>query len=79
MIEYGCRDGNQLESWRAILRIAALTVSEKDVELCRNLFKNDSMKTFRLMNHYSSETAQLTLSLDVMYHLIRLDCHVSSD
>jgi hypothetical protein len=44
-------------------------VSPDALAQCENIFPNDETKTFKLMDAYANETAQLTLSLDVIYHL----------
>jgi hypothetical protein len=69
VIEYGCGDGNQLKLAEYPSYIG-FDISPKAVSLCRALFMNDDTKTFKLMEDYSDETAELTLSLDVIYHLI---------
>lgn len=69
IIEFGCGDGNQL-------RIAdypqyiGFDVSEEVIALCNQNFSQDHSKTFKLLSEYDGQTAQLTLSLDVIYHLI---------
>lgn len=72
VIEYGCGDGNQLK-YAKYPSYTGYDISDKSVSACRDLFDNDSSKTFRLMNQYNGELAQLTLSLDVVYHLIEDD------
>lgn len=67
--EYGCGDGNQLKLAEYPSYIG-FDISPKAVSLCRELFKNDITKNFILMEAYNGETAELTLSLDVIYHLI---------
>lgn len=69
IIEYGCGDGNQL-SLSNYPSYTGFDVSPRAVELYRSMFAHDSTKRFRLINEYKGETAQLTLSLDVIYHLI---------
>jgi hypothetical protein len=69
VIEFGCGDGNQLElaeypSYRGF------DVSPVAVERCRARFASDSSKSFGLLSEYAGETADLTLSLDVIYHLV---------
>lgn len=69
VIEYGCGDGNQL----ALLEIPdylGFDVSATALSLCREKFAGDTTKKFRLSAEYSNETADLTLSLDVIYHLV---------
>jgi SAM-dependent methyltransferase len=69
VIEYGCGDGNQL-ALSEYPSYIGFDVSETAVELCRKLFKEDQTKRFSLLEHYSGQVADLTLSLDVIYHLL---------
>jgi SAM-dependent methyltransferase len=72
VIEYGCGDGNQLKLINYPAYIG-FDVSPDAISRCKTLFSNDKTKNFRLMDDYTNETAQLTLSLDVVYHLIEED------
>ena len=72
IIEYGCGDGNQLR-FSEYPQYIGFDISQKAISLCEEIFYNDSNKIFKLMREYSGETAQLTLSLDVIYHLIEDD------
>ncbi len=69
IIEYGCGDGNQLRlsEYPSYL---GFDVSPEAILQCESIFSDDETKTFKLMDEFSNETAQLTLSLDVIYHLI---------
>ncbi len=69
VIEFGCGDGNQLglAKYPAYL---GFDVSRTAISLCRKLFASDTRKSFRLVSEYNEETADLTLSLDVIYHLV---------
>lgn len=69
VIEYGSGDGGQLRLARYPSYLG-FDVSPTAVELCRESFADDPTKRFELMGDYAGETAQLTLSLDVLYHLI---------
>jgi hypothetical protein len=69
IIEYGCGDGNQLRLSEYQSYIG-FDVSPEAISQCQKIFSNDETKTFKLMNENANETAQLTLSLDVIYHLI---------
>ena len=69
IIEYGCGDGNQLKLADYPSYIG-FDVSPAAITLCRETFQNDNTKRFGLMSEYKGETARLTLSLDVIYHLI---------
>jgi SAM-dependent methyltransferase len=69
VIEYGCGDSNQLQL-AEYPRYLGLDISRKAIELCRKQFAGDKNKIFKLMSDYAGEKADLTLSLDVVYHLI---------
>lgn len=69
VIEYGCGDGNQLKLAEYPSYIG-FDVSPKAIALCKDIFREDKTKIFKLMNEYQDETACLTLSLDVIYHLV---------
>ena len=68
VIEYGCGDGNQL-GLSEYPSYIGFDVSPDAITQCRNKFANDGSKSFKLISAYANETAQLTLSLDVIYHL----------
>jgi SAM-dependent methyltransferase len=72
VIDYGCGDGNQLRLAKYPSYIG-FDVSAKALSICKQLFSTDRSKTFKLMNKYSGEKAQLTISLDVIYHLVEDD------
>lgn len=72
IIEYGCGDGNQLRLSNYPSYIG-FDVSQEAISNCKAIFADDGTKTFKLMETYENETAQLTLSLDVIYHLIEED------
>lgn len=69
IIEYGCGDGNQLQlaDYPSYL---GFDVSAKAIELCLEAHGEDTSKSFQLMVDYKDERAELTLSLDVIYHLV---------
>ena len=69
VMEFGCGDGNQLQLAH-YPTYTGFDVSPRAVELCRNIFRSDDKKCFLLMQEYQGQTAQLTLSLDVVYHLV---------
>ncbi len=69
VIEFGCGDGNQL-SLIQYPQYLGLDVSDVAVKLCRAKFANDLSKQFSLMSDYQHQTADLTVSLDVIYHLV---------
>lgn len=69
VIEYGCGDGNQLSLAR-YPKYTGFDVSSEAVSMCSNLFSADKTKIFKELKDYDGETAELTLSLDVIYHLV---------
>lgn len=69
VIEFGCGDGNQL-SLASYPSYCGYDVSIKSVELCREKFKHDQTKTFKHVSEYDRQTYNLSISLDVIYHLV---------
>jgi len=69
VIEYGCGDGNQLKLSQYPFYLG-FDVSPKAISTCRQIFRNDESKKFKLISEYQNETAELTLSLDVLFHLV---------
>lgn len=68
-IEFGCGDGNQL----AMLDIDSyigIDVSPTVVELCRARFEGEAGRRFLHTSQDQGETAELSMSLDVIYHLV---------
>lgn len=76
VMEFGCGDGNQLRL-ASYPSYTGFDVSPRAVELCRDIFRSDDKKRFLLMEEYAGQTAQLTLSLDVVYHLVEDDIFAS--
>ena len=76
VIEYGCGDGNQLKL-AEYPSYFGFDVAPKAIELCRLMFHYDNFKSFWLMDEHDYETAQLSLSLDVIYHLLEADVYYS--
>jgi hypothetical protein len=68
VIEFGCGDGNQLmlANYPSYL---GLDVSPHAIKGCTRRFAGDTSKSFMLVRDYAGQTAQLALSLDVIYHL----------
>jgi hypothetical protein len=69
VIEFGCGDGNQLSLAKYPV-YCGFEVSATAIARCRELFKSDPHKSFRLMTEYEREDADLALSLDVIFHLV---------
>ena len=80
VIEFGCGDGNQL-GLANYQQYLGLDVSETAIDLCKHKFASDTNKTFKLMREYEGEVADLSLSLDVIFHLIEdevFESHICS-
>lgn len=69
VIEFGCGDGNQL-SLASYPSYCGYDVSTKSIELCREKFKHDKTKTFKHVAEYDKQKYNLSISLDVIYHLV---------
>lgn len=69
VIEFGCGDGNQLQLGK-YKKFIGVDVSPKAIELCKETFAEDGSKTFLTSSEYLGERAQLSMSLDVIYHLV---------
>lgn len=69
VIEFGSRDGNQL-ALAEYPQYLGIDVSPEAVELCERRFADDASKSFALVDDYAGQRAELSLSLDVIYHLV---------
>ncbi|OJY86100.1 MAG: hypothetical protein BGP23_04705 [Lysobacterales bacterium 66-474] len=69
LIEFGCGDGVQLDMFNASAYIG-VDVSRTVIQQCRTRFSNDASKRFILTNDYVGEGGDLSLSLDVIFHLV---------
>lgn len=69
VVEFGCGDGHQL-TLATYPRYLGLDLSASAVARCRELFADDETKTFHVMEEYAEQVAELSLSLDVVYHLV---------
>lgn len=74
IIEYGCGDGNQLKLLK-IKNYVGFDISDTAVMMCKNKFKNKPTYKFKNIKEYANEVAELTLSLDVIYHLVEEDVY----
>lgn len=74
VVEYGCGDGNQL-SLLEIPNYIGYDVSKTIIERNRERFKEDKTKSFEVINEDTKqfESADVVLSLDVIFHLIEED------
>lgn len=69
VIEFGCGDGNQLNliSYKSY---RGLDVSNSAISICREKYLNKSNYSFDLVKNFAGEQYDLSLSLDVIYHLV---------
>ena len=72
VIEFGCGDGNQL-ALADYPTYLGFDVADESIKLCRSKFAQDTTKAFRNAATWDYESADLTLSLDVIFHLIEDD------
>lgn len=72
VIEFGTGDGNQLLLSKYPHYIG-FDVSKTAVEMTRDIFKEDPTKEFYTLNRFKKQKADLSMSLDVLYHLIEKD------
>jgi len=81
VMEFGCGDGNQL-TMATYPHYTGIDVSTTAISLCNDLFKEDKSKDFFTYTNseFRKKKADLTLSLDVIYHLIEdavFEAHMS--
>ena len=69
IIEFGCGDGNQLLLAKYPAYVG-FDVSSEAIRICKDIFEGDATKSFKLLGDSNIEKGELTLSLDVIYHLI---------
>jgi hypothetical protein len=75
VMEFGCGDGNQLSLFR-FPEYVGLDVSKTAIEMCIERFRSDNTKSFYLydpfcfLDTHGGRRTELTLSLDVIYHLV---------
>lgn len=69
VIEFGSGDGNQL-TLAKYPQYLGLDVSATAIKLCKEKFKKDRTKSFSISADVKDAKAELSLSLDVIYHLV---------
>jgi hypothetical protein len=69
VIELGSGDGNQLK-YAKYSNYIGFDVSETALKLARIKFKDNAQYQFKHINDISNHSASLTISLDVIYHLV---------
>lgn len=74
--DFGCGDGNQISLLTGFEKYDGFDVSEFIIKQCQEKFKEQSVMTFHNDINEMPE-AELSLSLDVIYHIIDEDDYVS--
>lgn len=69
VIEFGCGDGNLLR-YTNYPSYFGLDISQHAIQRCVAAHGSDRTKKFALLDDYRGETAELALSLDVIFHLV---------
>lgn len=69
VIEFGVGDGNQLKLLN-VPQYTGFDVSETILDKVRETFKDDASKSFLHTRDFKTQTADLAMSLDVIYHLV---------
>lgn len=69
VVEFGCGDGNQLTLANYPCYIG-IDVSRTAIKLCKEKFSKDATKSFFTTADAQDVNAELSMSLDVIYHLI---------
>lgn len=73
VVEFGCGDGNQLEYFK-FKNYIGYDVSDTVINKCKEIFKLDKTKSFYNISEYNGcVLSELTLSLDVIFHLVEDD------
>lgn len=72
VIEFGCGDGNQL-SLADYPAYIGFDISLTAIELCRSKFPDSAVSLFKPLSEFDLEKADLSLSLDVIFHLVEDD------
>lgn len=69
VLDLGCGDGNQIRKLHPI-RYIGIDVSTDAIDRCRKQHKEDPTKSFICQTDVADESADMTISLDVIYHLV---------
>ena len=69
VLEFGCGDGAQL-ALATYKQYTGIDVSRTAIGRCRERFAADSSRRFVHLDDFRNDTADLALSLDVLYHLV---------
>jgi SAM-dependent methyltransferase len=68
VIEIGCGDGSQL-ALLSCPQYLGVDISNEAIARCKERFSDDASRSFITLDNLENQTADLALSLDVIYHL----------
>jgi SAM-dependent methyltransferase len=71
-IEFGCGDGHQLGMIK-YQKYLGLDISPDALSRCQQAYRDDSSKRFSLLENFENSHAEITISMDVIYHLVEDD------
>lgn len=74
VIEWGSGDGNQATYYK-FNKYLGIDISKTAVEMCKLKFKDESEKEFVTVDEYDLKKSDLSMSLDVIYHLTEDDTY----
>jgi len=69
VIEFGSGDGNQLKFYN-FKNYLGFDISQTAILKCKDLFKLDNSKKFKLLGEWEGERAEMVISMEVIFHLI---------
>lgn len=75
-VEFGSGDGNQIKLIN-YPNYVGYDISEVAVEMCLKNFKDQDNLDFKLMSDYGSEKFDVSISLDVIFHLVEDEVYQS--
>jgi cyclopropane fatty-acyl-phospholipid synthase-like methyltransferase len=71
LIEFGCGDGNQLKLLKGYVKYFGTDISKTIINKCSEMFNGDTSKVFEHdLNKLLNIKYDLSISLDVIYHLV---------
>jgi SAM-dependent methyltransferase len=74
ILDLGCGDGNQLKYYNTTnINYIGVDPSSTIINKLKEIYKNDKNKKFIILDKNFNTKAELTLSCDVLFHLINLN------
>ena len=78
IIDFGCGDGNQIKEIN-IKKYIGFDIADSSINICKKKYNDDKTKEFynyNMINSIDMKSANLTLSLDVLYHILEDDLFI---